>query len=35
MSTGVLIGLGVAAGVVVVLGAVFWMRRRTTADDRE
>ena len=35
MSTGVLIGLGVAAGVVVVLGAVVWMRRRTTADDRE
>ena len=35
MSTGALIGVGVAAGLAVVLGAFFWMRRRTTADDRE
>jgi peptide/nickel transport system substrate-binding protein len=35
ISTGVLIGLGVAAALVVVLGTVLWMRRRTTADDRE
>ena len=35
VSTGVLIGLGVAAGVVVVGGAVLMMRRRRTAEDRE
>jgi peptide/nickel transport system substrate-binding protein len=33
--TGLLIGLGVAAGVGVVGGAVFLMRRRATADERE
>ena len=35
LSTGAMIGIGVAAGVAVVLGGVVLMRRRATADERE
>ena len=35
VSSGVLIGIGVAAGVVVVAGGIVMMRRRRTAGDRE
>ena len=35
VSTAVLVGLGVAAGVVVIAGGVIMMRRRNTAGDRE
>jgi peptide/nickel transport system substrate-binding protein len=35
ISSGVIIGLGVAAGLVVVVGAVVLMRRRRTVGDRE
>ena len=35
ISTGMLVGLGVAAGAVVIAGAVVMMRRRRTVGDRE
>jgi peptide/nickel transport system substrate-binding protein len=35
ISSGVLIGIGVAAGVAVVAGGIVMMRRRRTAGDRE
>ncbi len=35
VSTGLLVGLGVAAGVAVIAGGVIMMRRRSTAGDRE
>ena len=35
LSTAAMIGIGVAAGVVVVGGAVVAMRRRRTVGDRE
>ncbi len=35
VSTGLLVGLGVAAGVIVIAGGVVMMRRRRTVGDRE
>ena len=35
LSTGAMVGIGVAAGLAVVLGGVVFMRRRATADERE
>jgi peptide/nickel transport system substrate-binding protein len=35
LGTGAMVGVGVAAGLVVVLGGFVLMRRRATVDDRE